>query len=90
MSLNDVLFNRRESRSKCPHSYEIGARAECNLNFGEGCGSSGEIMRGFPYAEIFLLYLAVRLLSPPLVCQTIRRSKDLVPYLKWAVLDLNQ
>jgi len=63
---------------------------ESNYNFEEESGFGEKIMKEFPYAEIFLLYLAVRLLWPPLVCQTIRRSEDLVPYLKWAVVDLNQ
>jgi len=37
-----------------------------NHNLGEESGFGEEMMRGFPYAEIFLLYLAVRPLWPPL------------------------
>jgi hypothetical protein len=37
-----------------------------NRNFEEESSFGEKIMRGFPYAEIFLLYLAIRLLWPPL------------------------
>jgi len=37
-----------------------------NRNFEEESSFGEKIMREFPYAEIFLLYLAVRLLWPPL------------------------
>jgi len=34
---------------------------ESNYNFEEESSFGEKIMRGFPYAEIFLLYLAIRL-----------------------------
>ena len=59
------------------HSYGIGARVESNYNFEEESSFGEKIMREFPYAEIFLLYLAIRLPWPPLVCQTIREEMEL-------------
>ena len=61
--------------TKASHQYQDDAkplltlvmdrRTGRNRNF-EGESSFGEkIMREFPYAEIFLLYLAIRLLWPP-------------------------
>ena len=63
---NDHASHQYQDDVKPLLTLVMDCRTGRNRNFEEESGFGEKIMREFPYAEIFLLYLAVRLLWPPL------------------------